>query len=35
MPAEGSQKSFRPKDGSGNDGTDFHGQKVRMRRMPA
>ncbi len=22
-----SQKSFRPKDGSGNDGTDFHGQK--------
>ena len=31
MPMEfqrkGSQKSFRPKDGSGNDGTDFHGQK--------
>jgi transposase len=22
-----SQKSFRPKDGSGNDGTNFHGQK--------
>ncbi len=22
-----SQKSFRPKDGSGNDGADFHGQK--------
>src|SRR5437764_14972019 len=25
-PAEGSQKSFRPKDGGGGDGTDFHAQ---------
>jgi hypothetical protein len=25
-PGEGSQKSFRPKDGDGGDGTDFHGQ---------
>lgn len=26
MPAEGSQQSFRPKDGSDGDGSDFHGQ---------
>ena len=27
MPAEGSQKSFRPKDGSDPEGSNFHGRK--------
>lgn len=30
-----SQKSFRPKDGSDGDGTDFHGQRRKNDTMPA